>query len=159
MNFKKLIMVLFLAVSFMFGQSDGTWTANAEVINLAQGKVVKFTFSLDSAGTLTSNSFAVHEHDDFLWSTETIQATYKFTSVDSLPKLSCYIDGSYDNSNFARIDTLFSDAAGEVQVFANTDLNSIHAPYLRVTFVGIELGADDQTGFLQLYFYQGRDEY
>lgn len=155
---KKIIMLLFLLPLFLFAQTDGTWTTNADVVKLAQGKVVKFTFALDSVGTLTSDSWNVCEFDDFLWSTETIQASYKFTSSDSLPKITCVIQGSMDDVNFVVIDTLFSDATSETQTFCNTDMNSIHAPYLRISLVGIALGAADQQGWIHIYHYQKRDE-
>jgi len=155
---KKIIMLLFLLPLFLIAQTDGTWTTNAETTKLVQGKVIKFTFALDSAGTLTSNSWTVDEQDDFLWSTEPIQFAYKFTSSDSLPKITGTILGSMDNVNFVVIDTLFSNAVTETMTFGSTDMNSIHAPYLKLTLTGIELGAADQLGWLHIYHYQRRDE-
>lgn len=156
---KQIIIGLLLLVLSALAQTDGTWTTNAEVTNLTQGKVVKFTFALDSVGTLNSNSWEVSEFDDYLWATETIQASYKLTSANGSPKITAVIQGSMDNTNFAVIDTLFSAITGEAQAFCNTDMNSIHAPYLRLQLVGVAAGRADQTGWIHIYHYQARDEY
>lgn len=156
---KRIILLFLLLPMFLFAQTDGTWTADAVTtkINPGQGKVVKFTFALDSSGTLTSSSWAVHEEDDFLWSTETLQAAYKLTSTAGSPKISCYIHASMDNINFIVIDTLFSDITSETMAFVSTDMNSIHAPYLKLSLLGVAAGRDDQVGWIHIYHYQKKE--
>ncbi len=97
---------------------------------------------------------------DVLFSEISIETPYAYiaTSVLGSPKLTTYIQGSYDESNWFNVDTLCTDLTGETLVKETAQLFRYHVPYYRAIVYGVALNRSDTVFDFRFYFYWDLDK-
>ena len=174
-NIFCLFAIIFLMVAQMASAGDGEWTSNATRSgSTVYGDVIRFTCTVDSVDTLTSASFTLGKYDNAYWGTprdtvgnldSTLAANlgkpfrlqYTATSVLAAPKLTGYVQGSFDGTNWDAVDTLFTDFVSESRTVANYDLNNRKYPFYRVVIYGVALNRSDTV--FDMYWWCYTEEY
>jgi len=150
-----LALVLVLSAELFAG--DGTWSRNVQKQSTVYGQTWRFTCTVDSLDTLTSSSFTLGKFDAVSWTTMPFSLEYLLTSVLGTAKITGYVQGSFDGSNWHAVDTLFTDFTTETRTRATIDLNNHKRPYYRVIIYGVALNRPDTV--LDLYWYAYQESY
>lgn len=158
----NLFTLLFLLVLSALVFAQGSWTANAKRTGQPFGDVYRFTCTVDSVDTLTSFVFKLGRYDHVYWGTpaDTTNIEYPFriqytaTSTLGSPKLTGYVQGSFDGSNWDAVDTLFTNLTSESRTVADLDLNNKKYPQYRVVVYGVAPNRSDTVFDMFLYCYQ-----
>ena len=148
--------------------ASGSWTNDAVKVTgfegEKQGSMLTFTCSVDSVDTLTSSTFSLAKYDGYkeLYSSQevSIETPYAYiaTSAAGSPKITCYIQGSYDESNWFVVDTLCTDLTSETLAKSTAQLFRYHVPYYRAIVYGIALCRSDAVFDFRFYFYWDLDQ-
>ncbi len=142
---------------------DGTWTVNGKRDRLTQGEMLRFTATVDSVDTLTSNVFHLDKYDHVYWGKATDATTkeifpfriqYQASSAAGSPKLTAYVQASFDKANWFNADTVFADLTSETLTRADLDLNNVKAPYYRILLYGVALNRKDTVFDIDWWCYQ-----
>lgn len=158
-KFLSILMVFLMAVTFVFA-GDGTWSIDASKREHvpAQGEVITFACSVDSIDTLTSRTFSMTEFDGMADSTfSEVPMAYKVSSSAGTPKVTVYIQGSYDDENYFSIDTIATDQTAETLQKGFVDVFKYIVPYHQVVIEGIETSRADTEFKMWLYPYWKKD--
>ena len=93
-------------------------------------------------------------------SEQSIEVPYAYiaSSVLGSPKITTYIQGSYDESNWFDVDTLCTDLTGETLVKGTAQLFRYHVPYYRAVVYGIALCRSDAAFDFRFYSYWNLDQ-
>jgi hypothetical protein len=148
---------IFAILLFLFEWSyagDGTFTRNAQR-QKNPGEIIRFTCTVDSLDTLTSNRFDLEKYQNSYWGV-TLDSTrlddtydwynpirfpfkvqYQALSAVAAPRVTAYIQGSVDGTNWFNVDTLFSDFTSEAITRADINLNNQKVPWYRLLLYGI----------------------
>jgi hypothetical protein len=130
----------------------------------AGGKLLTFTFTADSAAHDTSGSFGISEYDDenlynFPIAYEVVRTPSPAT-VDTA-NVSFWLDGSFDNVTYTRLDTIYAFADSTVttgRAVGTIDFMNAKRPYYQIEAIekAKEGGAADTTGtwVLKLWLYR-----
>jgi len=164
---KKISMILLVLAIVLMAFPDpanatGAWSTgkNATWTNFDQGKRLNFQYQYstgDSTSNDTSATFSLARFDGDSYSTYPVPYGYMFTSTLGSPKISVFIDYSYDNTNWAVADTLCSSITSEALAKGTKDYNNIKAPYFRLRIDGIALNRHDTLVKIWFYFYRPQD--
>jgi len=158
---KKTINILIILILLSMAQlwaGDGSWTSgeNGTSYNLDQGKLIRFTCSVDSIDTLISQSFSITKQDGDSWATYPVPAGKYFSSATGKPHLTIYIYGSPDNSNFTVVDTVCTNDSLETVRRTTLNLN-YRFPYYRLYVYGVTKNAPDTIMRFRMYLYRRND--
>lgn len=164
-NMKLSLLWMFAVLLFFCEYSfagDGTFTRNAQKYS-NPGLRLRFTCTVDSLDTLTSNTFDLEKFQNANWgaATDTAQVgqlpfkvQYQATSTLGAPRLTAYVQASMDGTNWFNVDTLFSDFTSESITRADLDLNNQKYPYYRLLIYGITGSPPNRSDTIfDLYFY------
>lgn len=153
----KAFRLIFLTLAVLILQAyagDGTWTRNAMRSSQPYGDTYRFTCTVDSIDTLTSSAFKLGKYDGVSWTTLPFWVQYTATSAAGSPKLTGYVQGSMDGTNWNAVDTLFTDATSETRTVTSYDFNNKKFPQYRILIYGVALNRSDTTLDLWLNAYQ-----
>ncbi len=117
------------------------------------GKVITVTASVDSLDTLSTKAFGLGQFQNYDWDTYPFSYGYLLTSAAAKPYIRCVVQGSYDNSTYFAVDTLFADSA-ETFTKETANLNKGKYPYYRFYITGYTGNRADATMKLWFYAYQ-----
>jgi len=73
------------------------------------------------------------------------------------PKISVFVDGSFDNSSWVVCDTLAENIAATTLTYTTMDMNNKRYPYYRMRFDGIATNPSDSWIKVWWYFYWARE--
>mgnify|MGYP000729630150 CR=1 FL=1 len=167
-KFISFFMILMLISVLTF--ASGSWTNNAvKITGFAgekQGSMLIFTCSVDSVDTLTSGTFSLAKYDGNYFTVDTagtshfqeVPYAYIATSALGSPKLTCYIQGSYDQSNWFNVDTLCTDLTSESLAIGTAQLFRYHVPYYRTIVYGVALNRSDTVFDFRFYLFWDLDQ-
>lgn len=145
MRIKSFILLLFLSVP-LFAQ----FTIDTREYAEQYGLEIYWTGELDSLGnstnsdTLTSKLFDLSEYDGV----DSLDYSYKFTSVLDSPKISIHLYGSdYSTSATSAklLKTIVNKDSSEIEMFGSFDLSGIRAKSYWIKFTAEAGGRGDQT--------------
>lgn len=154
---KRITMMICVALLLMISIpvfASGAWTSNAVWAKSGEDQTLTFTCSVDSVDTLTSNSFRLDKYNSDSWTTYPIPYQVYNTSVLGAPKLTVYIQGSNDGTNFFAVDTLFSDDVTETVRYFTANLNNKKAVVFRMAVYGIALCRSDALMRIIFHLYR-----
>jgi hypothetical protein len=145
------LMVMALALSAFAG--DGEWTTNGIKYRAGVDQYHYFYCTVDSIDTLTSNPWMIDGYNADL-SDSPIAVGWQATSTLGAPKLTVYVYGSMDNSNWLLVDSLCSASTSEAVQFATLDMDDKYFRYYRYVIYGITENSPDTVLKLFNYYYQ-----
>lgn len=105
--------------------------------------LVSFETSVDSVDTLVTDNFTLTLYDDDGFSSYPIKSWSKATSTLGSPKLTAYVQGTWDKVNYTNVDTIFSGSTSETATLVDLDLNGAIYPYYRIYLLGVALNRSD----------------
>ena len=146
-------IALILSIACASFAGDGTWSNNAEVIEHYPGAIIYFKCTVDSIDTLTSRSFTLSRWDGANFSTSPIWYQRTLNSAAGTPKITTYIQGSFDGSTWVAVDTLGSAVTTESTTQGSIDLNNKKFPYYRFIDYGVALNHSDTIDRWWFYMY------
>lgn len=168
MFFLTILMAILLVAIPAFSQ--GSWSNNASIVTgfagENQGRMIVFTCAVDSVDTLISSTFSLAKYDGSYYTTDTsgnaifqeVPYAYIATSALGSPKLTTYIQGSYDQSNWFVVDTLCTDLTSESLTKGTAQLFRYHIPFYRAVVYGVELNRSDTIFDFRFYCYWSLDQ-
>lgn len=173
-----LLGALLLLFPGLMLAGDGTWATNGNAYKIPHypGEIKYFECTVDSVDTLTSNYFSLGKWDAVYWGTpqDTVpkgyivagdtsyyadqqrspfKLQYQASSTLGSPKITGYVQGSFDLTNWVNVDTLFTDLTSESLTRADLDLNNEKYPWYRVVIYGVALNRSDTTFIMRWYCY------
>lgn len=154
-KFLRLFFVIALLATGLQAQS-GAYTADAVFTPHYPGYTVRFTCALDSVDVDTSRTFSFASSDAAIQAGAPIYAQRSIVSASGTPKVSTYIDGSYDGSTWFACDTLGTDVTSETTASVTVDLNVSAKgvfPWYRMRNVGVATNNPDTIADWILYLY------
>jgi len=155
---------------------QGSWINDAKnVTGFAgenQGRMIVFTCAVDSVDTLTSKTFSLAKYDGckelysaldsiYILSSEmSIEVPYAYiaNSILGSPKVTTYIQGSYDQLNWFNVDTLCTNLTSESLTKGTAQLFRHHVPYYRAVVYGVAQNRRDTVFDFRFYFYWDLDQ-
>src|SRR4030067_2113445 len=99
-----LLTVLLLSLNVSFA-GDGVVSINALKVPVYPGEILKFVCTVDSVDTLTSGTFTLGKYDAVNWTSFPFRCMISDSSVLGSPKITTYIQGSMDATNWVDVDT------------------------------------------------------
>lgn len=169
-----LLSMLLLALSVPGLAGDGTWSNDAKLstgfAGEKQGAMRIFTCIVDSVDTLTSETFSLARYDGYAvhadsatglgqWIRPEVPAGWLATSSAGTPKVTAYVQGSYDESNWFNVDTVATDLTAETLQKGTLQLLRYLVPYYRVVVYGVATNNPDTVFDLRLYLYWPLDSH
>lgn len=153
---KKVFIIAFLLIFvLMLPLVADTWISNAVESKVSgDGMTLTFACSVDSVDTLTSNVFDLSNYNEDSWSTYPINYQLYNTSTLGKPRLTAYIYGTMDNSNWFVADTLFSTDSLETVRYKTADFNNKKAVLYKMIIYGTTGNRSDTGLNLIMYFYR-----
>lgn len=142
-----LALFAFVSASAQVTTSKSSWGIYDEILTISYSEI-------DSIDTDTSASFTLAKFNNVSFSDMPIKVQYQAVSTLGTPKLTVYIDGSFDGTNWVRVDTLVTDLTSEAVTQADLDLNNQKYPYYRQTASGVASNHSDTTFYTKWYLYQ-----
>ncbi|MCA0387931.1 MAG: hypothetical protein LCH52_05495 [Bacteroidetes bacterium] len=124
-----------------------------KVENITGGRLITVTASVDSTDTLSTKAFGLGNFQNYDWDTYPFSFSYLLASASGKPYIRTKVEGSYDNSTWFIVDTLFADSA-ETFTKSTANLNKGKYPYYRFKIIGYTGNRKDAT--LKLWFYAYR---
>lgn len=149
---KRLKFVLLLLIPLLFTMEE-TQAQTLKVESITGGKLYSVTASVDSLDTLSTKAFGLGNFQSYDWDTYPFSFSYLLTSAAAKPYIRTTVEGSYDNSTWFAVDTLFADSV-ETFTKSTANLNKGKYPYYRFTIIGYTGNRSDAT--LKLWFYAYR---
>lgn len=127
-----------------------------KVNDVSAGRVVEVTGDVDSLDNISTKAFSLGKNILTDWSANPVRVGYLIASESGTPKVRCILQGSYDDTNFFNVDTLFADSS---ETFMNTtaNLNGGKYPLYRVYLTGYTGNRADTN--VKLWIYAYKDEY
>jgi hypothetical protein len=180
-KFNFSFILFFILLAFTAWAGDGEWSNNARKDSQPYGEIFRFTCTVDSIDTLTSATFKLGKYDNVYWGSnrDTVSTMdtlasgafltiadkgghvgrpfwiqYQATSAAGSPKITGYIEGSFDGSNWDPVDTLFTDLTSETRTVAQLNFNNKKYPQYRMKIFGVALNRSDTVFNAYLYAYQ-----
>jgi len=149
---KNIFFFVVLTLLITFGaQAQTKITTN----NIGTSQVVSFEMIVDSLSTLTTNPFTLSSFDGESFYTYPLSYGYILTSVAGLPRVSMFIQGSFDGStNWTNADTLATSDSTETFRKLSFDLNNAKYPYYRISVTGTAGNRRDTDLKFWLYAYR-----
>lgn len=163
-----LILALLIFAVPVFSQ--GNWSNDAKTLTgfagENQGRMIVFTCTVDSVDTLISSTFSLAKYDGAYYTTDAsgnaifqdVPYAYIATSALGSPKLTTYIQGSYDQSNWFVVDTLCTNLTSESLTTGTAQLFRYHIPYYRAVVYGVALNRSDTIFDFRFYCYWSLDQ-
>lgn len=135
-KFLGIFLLFFLPLFFSmtvnsYGQA-GAYSKDAKFSPTYPGETVEFQCNVDSLGADTSRTFTLAKYDGVSWTDHPISTFRLLTSAAGTPKISTYIDGSFDGSTWFVVDTLGTDITSESATKSTTSLKNLKYPYYRM---------------------------
>ncbi|MDD5061479.1 MAG: hypothetical protein PHN44_04250 [Candidatus Marinimicrobia bacterium] len=161
-----LAMLVFVIPAF----SQGSWSNDAVTVTgfagENQGRMITFTCTVDSVDTLTSKTFSLAKYDGNFYTVDTAGAAhfqdvpyaYIASSAAGAPKLTTYLMGSYDETNWFKVDSLYVADTGETLKTGVVSLFNYHVPYYRAVVYGVALNRSDTILDFRFYLYWNLDQ-
>lgn len=143
-------MKRFAFLAFLLTLIVGLNAQTMKVEQITGGKVITVTSAVDSLDTLNTKVFGLGQFQNYDWDTYPFSYGYLLTSAAAKPYIRCVVQGSYDNSTFFAVDTLFADSA-ETFTKGTANLNKGKYPYYRFQITGYTGNRADAT--MKLWFY------
>jgi len=137
-KFSTILILLLAVASFGFAADF-----NAVFQPIGENHLITFTTSVDSVDTLVSSDFTLTLYDDGGFSSYPVKCWSKATSTLGSPKLTAYVQGSWDQSTYTNIDTIFSASTSETAALVDLDMNGALYPYYRIYLLGVALNRSD----------------
>ncbi len=110
---------------------------------MGDNHLVTFSTEVDSVDTLVSDTFTLTLYDNDSFSSYPIKCWSQATSTLGSPKLTAYVQGSWDKSTYTNVDTIFSASTSEAVALVDLDLNGNVYPYYRIYLLGVALNRSD----------------
>lgn len=150
MKFKKFLPLLVVLAVFALLNIAATVSVTTENLTYA-GRVYVVTTTLDSADVDTSWGIDLSTYQHANWTTEPFR--YEFVvdaSVDRADtvNLGCYIDGTVNNTDWYRVDTLWTLVAsgfGDTTLTGTANFNGHKYPKYRVWIYDLAKEGSDTT--------------
>ena len=156
-GFKILAMTFLLTTIFLVSglfAGDGAWSVNARESLQPYGSLFHFTCTVDSLDTLTSSNFKLGKYDNVAWASLPFAYQIKVSSVLGGVKVTAYLQGSFDGTNWANVDTLVSAYTTETLATGTRYLNDLKRPIYRLLIYGVALNSPDTIFDWYLWAYQ-----
>lgn len=172
-----ILLVMIMALAAL---ASGSFTVNAVKETGFGSDQWHWTATVDSIDTLSSYSFQLNDYLDAYWGSPMDTVTVVDTSANwTMPKshfmglipkpfryqlncasvggsvkLTIYIDGSLDGTNWHRVDTLATNYATETPSTGTVNLNNGKFHYYRIYILGVATNGSDTTFDLRLFGWQ-----
>lgn len=150
----KIFAVAILLAAVALGGGWTTSNAKVSTINGGPGAVIAFYGNIDSTETHNSSAFTLASYDGESFYSYPIAYAYKLTSASGTPRVSLFIQYSFDQSNWANADTIVYIDSIETLQKGVLNLNDVKAPYYRVVGRGESNNRLDLICDLKLYAYR-----
>lgn len=161
-NFKIKTAFLALTILLVASLSFADYLSNGNAYNQKpdQGKVIYFGMEITATAADTSATFNFTEYDALSFSTYPIAWAYIGSAEGDSVAISAFIDGSYDGTNWARVDTLGTSLTAVVLTQSTKDFNNLKFPFYRIIFTGGATNSKESatTFKLWLYMYLPKDQ-
>ncbi len=132
---KRSILVIAL-IAFLTTVAFPQWATNGATVNIPNGKIISYQGTIATTDTLTTNPFSLTDiTNDF--STNPLKVGVILSGgTASTQKISAFLQGSYDLSNWFNVDTVSVSDSATTHLVKSLDLNSYKVPYLRIRALG-----------------------
>lgn len=141
--FILFFLLALLSVIVNAHAQSGSYTKDAVFTSTFPGDKIEFECALDSVDADTSRTLSLARHDGLSFTDHPISAFYKLTSAAGTPKISTYIDGTFDGVTWFAVDTLLTDATSETATKTTITLNNHKYPFYRMRNVGVATNNPD----------------
>lgn len=165
MKFLRHFLTLAVALLVAFASSvqaqngDGDFTTDAVPSLVPSGELLTFVCPLDSVDLDTSKAFSLGRYDYGIRAGQSISVERVITSAGT-PKITTYIDKSFDKTNWLACDTIGTDVTSKTRTVIQVDLNAStagSAPWYRMRAIGVATNTHDSIIYYKFYLHH-RDE-
>ncbi len=153
---KKIFFLITLITAFLTTAALPQWATNGATVNIPNGKIISYQGTIASTDTLTTNPFSLTDiTNDF--STNPLKVGVILSGgTASTRKISAFLQGSYDLSNWFNVDTVSTSDSASTYLVKSLDLNSYKVPYLRIRALGTA-GNSSTVFAYKVYAYRKAD--
>ena len=154
---KKLMLISFLFLfAFVQINAQSSFSTNTKVVQGLSNLTIQIAGTIDTTNTLNSNAFSLLGFDKVDLYTYPLTAGVKLAGTSTATrKVSAYIQGSFDGSNWANIDTISTaDSANTLITVRSLNLNNYRMPLYRLSVVGATSANDNTTFDVRVYAWR-----
>jgi hypothetical protein len=151
-RFTLILTIFFLFAPLAFSQI----TTDAKVIKGTNNLTVVMAGLADTVTPYYSKPFSLLGYDGVDLTSYPLTAGVKLAGTSLVTRrLSCYIQASYDLTNWANVDTISQvDSVNTLILKTGLTLNGYRAPYYRFYVLGGSSANDDTTYDIRLYAWK-----
>ena len=149
-------LILFVLGTVAYSQSAFTTGFSPKVEYKNTGIIITVKGTIDTTDELNSSAFGLVGFDKVDFYTYPLTAAVKLAGTSlTTRRVSAFIQASYDNSNWANVDTISNaDSVNTVILKTALNLNGYRAPYYRISVKGATTGNDNTTFDIRVYAYR-----
>jgi len=153
---KIFFLILLILTPAVFAQSAFTTGWSPKIEYKGNGTVVIVKGTIDTTDQLNSTAFSLLGYDKVDLATYPLTAGVKLSGTSTATrKVHCFIQGSYDGTNWANVDTISNaDSANTLIMKTALNLNGYRTPYYRIAVVGATTANDLTTFDIRVYAYR-----